>query len=247
MYEKELQNLGLSEKESKIYLTSLELGAETAQNIAKKSGINRATTYVQIDSLKKKGLMSEFEKGKKTFYVAESPQRLSGLLNVFEKELDLRRAEAGRILPALLDMFLGMGERPKVRFFEGNEGIESIRQDFLKTKDDVIQGFINLDALMASAIGDPDLNAKRRIEHKITSNLLYSRADGPLSNFSDPQKMRVAKYIPTNKFSIAADITMYDNKVAIITYKENHIGVIIESKEIADTLRAIFYAIWNNA
>ena len=55
MYEKELQDLGLSEKEAKVYLTALEMGAETAQNIAKKANVNRATTYVQIDSLKAKG------------------------------------------------------------------------------------------------------------------------------------------------------------------------------------------------
>lgn len=73
MYEKELQNLGLSEKEAKVYTTSLELGPDTVQNIAKESGINRATTYVQIGTLKEKGLISEFEKGKKTYFVAESP------------------------------------------------------------------------------------------------------------------------------------------------------------------------------
>ncbi len=72
MYEKELQNLGLTEKEARTYLASLELGPETAQNIAKKTGINRATTYVQIESLKKRGLMSEFEKGALDILVATS-------------------------------------------------------------------------------------------------------------------------------------------------------------------------------
>ena len=93
MYEKELQHLGLSEKEARVYIASLELGADTAQHIAQKATINRATTYVQIEALKKKGLMSEFEKGKKTLYVVESPDRLQSLLRVFEKELDLKKAK----------------------------------------------------------------------------------------------------------------------------------------------------------
>lgn len=40
MYEKELISFGLSEKEAKVYLAALELGAETAQNLSKKAGIN---------------------------------------------------------------------------------------------------------------------------------------------------------------------------------------------------------------
>src|SRR3989338_7637729 len=130
MYEKELQHLGLSEKEARVYIASLELGADTAQHIAQKATINRATTYVQIELLKKKGLMSEFEKGKKTFYTAESPERLAGLINAMEKQVDLKRTEMARILPNLQDLFLGAGYRAKVRFFEGIEGMKALREEY---------------------------------------------------------------------------------------------------------------------
>jgi|SRR3989344_829968 len=65
LYEKELQALGLSEKEAKVYLAALVLGPDTVQNIAKKAGINRPTAYLQIESLKEKGIISEVEKDKK--------------------------------------------------------------------------------------------------------------------------------------------------------------------------------------
>ena len=99
MFEKELQNLGLSEKEAKIYLASLELGPETVQNIAKKAGINRPTTYLQIESLKEKGLISEFQRGKKTFYAPESPNRLLSMLGTFEKELDFKTSAMCFVFP----------------------------------------------------------------------------------------------------------------------------------------------------
>jgi HTH-type transcriptional regulator, sugar sensing transcriptional regulator len=246
MYEQELQNLGLSEKEAKVYLASLEVGAETAQNLAKEAGINRATTYVQIESLKTKGLMSEFEKGKKTYYVAESPQRLTNLFSVFEKELDLRKSEIKKVLPALQGMFEGMGERPKVRFFEGEEGVAAIREDFLKTKDKLIEGFINLDQLFQFKVGDPEAYSARRVEKKIASRLLYARKDGPSKDINDPKKLRTAKYLGQLKFPLLADITLYENKIAIMTYRAKPIGIIIESKEITDTLRSIFYALWDH-
>ena len=53
-----LKELGLAEKEAKVFLASLELGSSAVQEIAKKAEINRATTYVIIEKLMKKGLMS---------------------------------------------------------------------------------------------------------------------------------------------------------------------------------------------
>ena len=48
--EKTLEQLGLTSKESRVYLTLLELGPTAIRNIAERAGINRGTTY---ESLKK--------------------------------------------------------------------------------------------------------------------------------------------------------------------------------------------------
>src|SRR3989344_4562656 len=132
LYEKELQALGLSEKEAKVYLAALVLGPDTVQNIAKKAGINRPTAYLQIESLKEKGILSEVEKDKKVLYMAESPDRLSSLLNTYEKELAFKKAELERVMPSLLESFNKAGERPKVRFFEGKQAADLLRGEFLK-------------------------------------------------------------------------------------------------------------------
>ncbi len=246
MYEKELENLGLGEKEAAVYLAALELGPETAQNLAKKAGINRATTYVQIESLKEKGLMSEFEKGKKTYYSPESPEQLETLLRAFESDLSAKKTNLASVLPYLLSSFAGMGERPKVRFFEGADGVSAIRDDFLKTKNKSIEGFIDLDNVLERFAKNQEDYTKRRVQKKIQSKLLYTRADGPLAGFSDPKKLRTGKYLKNTQFGIKADITVYDSKVAIISYTADAVGVIIESKNMADTIRSIFYLIWNN-
>jgi len=246
MYEKELQTLGLSEKEAKVFLASLELGPDTVQNIAKKSGINRPTAYVQIESLKKKGLMSEVEKGKKVLYTAESPERLSSLLNSLEKDLDFKKTEIKRILPGLKELFGGAGEKPKVRFYEGVEGFNAVYEDFLKTKDKKIESFVNLDKLFNLFPKHEDEYTTRRVKKGIKTLAIYTRKEGPLEGASDSKKLRTAKFIDEEKFPIAADMTIYDSKVAIIAYKANPVAVIIENKEIADTARAIFYLIWNN-
>ena len=87
MLEKSIIKLGLSDKESKVYLASLELGPSTAQIISNKSNVNRATTYVVIESLMKMGLMSTYDEGKKTFFIASPPEQLMKYLKNRENEV----------------------------------------------------------------------------------------------------------------------------------------------------------------
>ena len=245
MYSKELQHLGLSEKEAKVYLASLELGPDTAQNIAKKAAINRPTAYVQIESLKHRGLMSETQKGKKTLYSAESPRRLSSLLNSLEKELAYKKTEIDKVLPSLTQLFESAGERPKVRFYEGSEGIRAVEDDFLRVKNKFIQGIINMDKLRELFPNHTDYS-KRRIAKKIKSQVIYTQKGGALPAMSDPAKLREGRYITPEKFPISSDISIYDNKVALVPYKPNPIVAIVENQEIADTMRALFFLIWNS-
>ena len=72
-----LKEIGMAEKEAKVFLASLELGSSAVQEIAKKADINRATTYVIIEKLMKKGLMSSVEKGKKDFFQTEDPEKIA--------------------------------------------------------------------------------------------------------------------------------------------------------------------------
>ena len=45
MLERELQEIGLNEKEAKVYLATLELGQSVVQDIAKKAGVNRDNLF----------------------------------------------------------------------------------------------------------------------------------------------------------------------------------------------------------
>lgn len=247
MFERELQNLGLSEKEAKVYVAALELGQETVQNISKKAAINRPTTYLQIESLKTRGLMSQFEKGKKTFFVAESPEQLLRIINVWEKDLAIKKTEANRIIPLLKEVFEGAGERPRVRFLEGQEGAKTLQADFLAVKNKAIESFANLDKVFEIFPKHEEDYSQKRIEKGIESRVIYTRKDGPLAGANDPAKLRRTRYLASNKLPLGADITIYDNKVALATYRAKPIGVVIESQEIADTLRAIFNLVWDNA
>src|SRR3989338_8513836 len=104
MFEK-LKNLGLSENEAKTYMAMLELGPSVVVEIARKSQINRPTTYVQIESLKRKGLISTQVQGKKQLFIAESPDKLELLIDSELKTVEDKKNELSNYLPKLLNLF----------------------------------------------------------------------------------------------------------------------------------------------
>src|SRR3989344_2670112 len=125
MLEETLQKFGLSDKEASTYLAALELDTAVVAEISKKSGINRSTTYVLLDSLKKKGLIStagEKDNDVKLF-TAVSPERLLQLAEESAKRYTELVGVAQNILPQLRSMHKGGKKKPRVRYFEGIEGL----------------------------------------------------------------------------------------------------------------------------
>ncbi len=95
MLEKYLQDIGLNEKEAAVYLSLLAVDNSSVLDLSKKTNINRSTTYVVLESLAKKGLVSETTVGKKTHYQAEPPERLETFIEQRKILLDEQGGNRG--------------------------------------------------------------------------------------------------------------------------------------------------------
>src|SRR3989338_6121463 len=82
-----LEELGLSENESKVYFASLSLGPATIIRIANTAEIKRTTVYSVVEALKQKGLINLEIKGFKKLYAAENPEKLETILEVKRNKL----------------------------------------------------------------------------------------------------------------------------------------------------------------
>jgi sugar-specific transcriptional regulator TrmB len=109
-----LQNYGLSEKEARIYLTTLELGTSIASTIARRAELNRATTYTLLEDLKRDGIVNETTKEGVKYYSVISP-------DILLKQLEQKYESFKEKVPELLAMAEKFGNRIKVQFFEGVE------------------------------------------------------------------------------------------------------------------------------
>lgn len=247
--ENEIKKLGLSSKEAKIYLTALELDQAPAAEIAAHSGINRATAYVILEELRKKGLVSTFVKGKKTYFAAEPPERLSYLFEIEKNRLEENFANLKKILPDLDKLYESRGERPKIRFFESNEGINSLREDILKTKTKFLYQMLPMDVVQKNIserkFQDPAdakaLAGKKKVKklYNIPSkSIYYAKKRGIF-----PKKLGKAEYkFLADKFE--TEIIIYGEKTAFINVKRKPMGVIIDDLAVSLTVKTFFEALW---
>ena len=240
----ELRSIGLSDKEARVYLTMLELGPASVLEIAAKAQVNRPTAYVQIEALKKMGLVSTQTKGKKQLFIAESPSQLTQVLLREEKEVEQKKDILKKVLPDLSTLFTLGGDKPIVRYFEGKEGLFAMQEEFLKTKDKEILGIFSLDAVLKLFPVSSDDYSLRRIRKGIHSKSIYTSSDGPVLQAADSVSLRESKYLSYDTFHFNADITVFDAHVAITSLQGTIGGSIITDKNIADSFRALFYFLW---
>ncbi len=233
-----LQELGLDEKESRVYVALLELGDSTVQPIAKKADIIRPNCYLVLDTLMKKGLVSYFEKNNRRRYVAEDPQVLS-------RTLKNRWERLNQLMPELRSVYNRAPNKPKVRFYEGKEEVRAI-YEYLTT----IKAYDNIYSpeFVVKIWGQysPDL-AKRIAQNNVRVRELIATQAGPVAYerfFKKPQQE--IRYWPGAN-PLSTDIILYENKLALVSYDTDIHTIVIEGSGIVDTFRACFEFMWQAA
>jgi sugar-specific transcriptional regulator TrmB len=123
----QLEDVGLSTNESKVYLALLRLGSAKAGRIAKEANVERTSTYNALQALLSKGLASYVVIGKVRWFQAAPPERL---VDYYEAKRD----KAKDMLPELHSLFQETNLRQNVRLFKGMRGVKSVLNDIVATK-----------------------------------------------------------------------------------------------------------------
>ncbi len=237
---KDLIKVGLTNKEAKLYLALLELGDANLQRIVEKAKLKRTTVYGVLDSLKEKGLVSATKRGKRTYYYAENPHQIKTLL---EEKMSI----LNNIMPELLSITNLIDKKPTIKYFEGWEGIKNIYRDTLNYKNRELLSWTSPDAIKYF---DIDWLWKEYVLKRI-KNKIWSRAFAPDTKEMrhvqgyDKEHLRQLRLVALeNTLFFEVEINLYGgNKVGIMSFQEEF-GLIIESKKIYNTLRAIFEMHW---
>jgi len=243
MLEKDLEEIGLDQKEARVYLSALELGESVVQKIARQAGVNRATTYFIIESLTKMGLMSSIFKGKKQFFIAADPDKLAEILEYQKSDIERKKEALTQIMPQL-QAFSARAGRPVVKLYEGKEGLNTLIDEFAKTGKGTMNMAYSLDSVRSVfPPAEREKAFKKRIQKNIQTKVIYTFKEGI---FPD-EKLSVRRKIPLDKFPITFDFAVLNDRVRIASLKNRLVGIMIEDKEIAASLKAVLDLAWEAA
>lgn len=240
-----LIEMGLSDKEANVYLALLELGKGSVSKIAQKAGIQRTTGYSILDGLVNKGLAIVSGKEPKQEYIAEKPEKIIVFLEANISQLQEQLKKAQSLTPQLKSIHK-LGSKAQVKFYEGEKGLKEVYEDTL-TSSEEIRAYATLDDMYAALPGYFPDYFKRRAKKKISIRAIipFTQAAEERMKFNK-EEMRTSVLVPEKDFRFSPEINIYDNKVMIASWREK-LGIIIESKEIADAMKKIYELAWLGA
>ncbi len=239
MLEKYLQDIGLSEKEAIVYISLLSMENSSVLDLSKKTKLNRSTTYVVLESLAKKGLVTETTVGKKTHYQAEPPERLETYVEQRKIMLDEQSKKLKDVIPQIKSVQREGGEKPIVKYFEGRDGLVSLHEEFfLGQNENAISYLIYSKDLVDEIFSKQERDRYRgmRLGKNIKSKVMYTYKNGEVPTSEDGERVKV----DADKYPILCDISICEDRVKIAILGKKLSGIFIRSKEFAETFRSIF-------
>jgi len=242
-YIESLVNLGLRPQEAQVYLACLKLGQATVSKIAEEAQVQRTFVYDILADLHKRGIASEVEiHGKKNYSVVSIEQF---------KELQLLKfKQFEALIPEFKAIQKKVGDRPRVKFYEGREGIMAALYDPLETlkAGETIRAFANAEGFYENEPEFVNEYIKERVKRGILSQTIVVDTEETRRYVAqDKAQLRKTIGVPADKFPFTNEIDIYANKVAIMSLKGEMLAVIIESESVANTQRAIFELSWIGA
>jgi sugar-specific transcriptional regulator TrmB len=240
-----LEKLGFSKNEASIYTALLTLGKAGVSDITRKAGMNRTTGYAILHNLVGRGFVSVTGKEPQQEYAAESPDTIVQRLRkeVAYKQEQLRTAEA--LVPELKSMH-NIADRPRVRFYEGKEGLKQVYEDTLTSHEPIVS-YATFDDMHKALPDYFPLYYKRRAKKGIDIRGIVPKTEAAVMRSRlNKDERREMTFVPADEYYFSPEIDIYDNKVMIASWREK-LGIIIESQEIADAMKKIFKLSWIGA
>ncbi len=245
-----LKQLGLSEIEAKLYLGLLEMGSTTVMELANHVSIKRITAHFNIESLISKGLVTESRKGARRQIVAEDPDKLQTLLE--DRELEIGQLKQN--LPSIIESISKNSPKAKrennveIRYYEGKKAVHAVYQETLKA--DEMYSFADLEKYYEVFPETKDMweEALKANPKRIVKDILVDSEMSRKIGLHGHYDRYFAKVLPKREFFTGfgfSDYLIFDDSVAIVQLdKNNPTATVIESKQIALSLKALHYTMW---
>ncbi|MEI7960842.1 MAG: helix-turn-helix domain-containing protein [archaeon] len=236
-----LQKIGLSNGEIKIYSMLLESGAAPLNKIHESTGIERRNIYDILNKLIERGLVVYINENKRRVFKTSHPSNIIKYIEEKENSLEAVKEELNEQLPPLLKQFNLRKQNIDAEIYRGEEGMKALFEDLLNAKDLYWIGGARYMPKMY-----PAWTAgwtKRRIKQGVRVHYL---AKEEMRGEMKPYGLEEIKFLPNELSESPTVIGISGDKVHNLLFGKELFAFVIENKETAEGYKAYFKYLWDN-
>lgn len=241
--EKELEKMGLTNNEIKVYNSLLEVGENTVGPIIRKLGMHRQVGYDALEGLIKKRMVIRTTKNNRHYFRIADPKNI--LENVKQKE-----EVAKNLIEEINNKIAGQKKGQEIRVYEG----EKAYRDFVKRKDDmqppnseylVVTGASNRFKEIMNKSGVFERSNKIRKKKNIKTKLIFcniDRAEGKKVGRVNSE----IRFLPKG-YDSPTSFEVWHDSIALSSYGNEVFSIEIKNKDFHKAYKNYFNFLWGVA
>ena len=226
-----LKDAGLTDNESTVYTSLLDLGPSLAGRISRKTGLHRRTVYDVTETLIQKGLVSYILENNRRVFTAVNPEHIIDMID--EKKNLLMPLIAG-----LKQKFGSSKKHEQTNFYRGKNGLKMVFESQLEHPEILILGATR-EAYNAMPYYFKWFNERRK-EKKVRLRVITS------DRSIQPKMLAETRYLP-EKYASPVVFNIYGDSVAMILWGARPFALVVKQEEFAYSYRKYFELLWKIA
>ncbi len=244
MYGPELEMIGLSPNEAKVYETLLELGETSVTEISQRSNIHRRSIYDTLNRLLEKGLVYQIFQKKETLYRPVDPHKCLELLR--EKETIFKK-----IMPQLEGLYKKSPSKEAAFIYKGLEGYKNYLRDLAQVGEDTY--FLGAKALWFTPnipisflrMYQHEMTRKKKNYYTLFDYRVKQKLPQAIKNVGGEYKVLPKEYSTPGVMDVFGDYVVTFNSVDVGDFGEDGTVFVMINQELAESYRTWFQFIWD--
>jgi len=237
----DLSAVGLSDTEAKTYTALISRKDWRPADLAKEIKESRTNCYKLLDKLVEYKLAERVDKSKKLHYRSTNPTQLIQLVHEQRANQEKKQRELELSVQSLMGDYLKIHEQAGVRFFQGKDDLENIYADQVATKEPIyfVHTLSGIDFYGYNHMHDLRMMAvNARIPRlALTPDTAKATTDW---KETDDRFLLKRTWLESGDYTAPVEWGAYGNKLYMISFGAEAVGMIIESQQIADSFKQLF-------
>ncbi len=242
---RDLEGLGLSEAEAKLYLALLRLGPSDAKALVRETNMFKANVYQSLERLYRKGIISQHtEEGRKLFRI-QRPDSLLEYIAQKEENIQKQRKLAKKLIKEVEHLKKIEQAPESASVFYGLAGVKKVFRDVIERELDCMTFGSTLasETIIGSYFWDNF--HQKQLEKGLKMKLLFHQS---LRHWKGkiPEEVADIRFLD-EELEPLTETTIYGDTVALSVWLETPITTIIQNQHVANSYKQVFDIMWRHA